>query len=169
MQQRERPMGITILAILQLVLSGFGLLMALGMLMVAFLTGQQAIRDAIGPNVPAFVLENGSILFGLLALIFLVFSIIGLVITWGFFKGRPWARLVALGVALLYILFAFLNPLLYGSITQAVVFDFVLATIVPMFIIFYLTRESVKVFFSVSAEQGSIDPNHEYGQMQESR
>jgi hypothetical protein len=148
MVDRKRPTGVTIMAILQLAIGALMLLSALGFLVISMLVTNQQVRDAIGQNTPKWLVDNATLVFGSLALLFLLLAFIALMIGYGFLKGRSWAWVAGVIFAIISILSAFVNPLLRGFSDPSWVIDLVVALAVPWLIIFYLNRPTVKAFFN---------------------
>jgi hypothetical protein len=54
------------------------------------------IRDRIGTEVPDWIINNAPAFFGVLGVFFLVMAIISFVLAWAFLKGKNWARVLAI-------------------------------------------------------------------------
>jgi len=148
MVDRKRPVGITIMALLQLTMGALMLLASLGFMALSILTTNQQVRDAIGNDAPKWLVDNAMLVFGSLALLFLALGVIAFLIGYGFLKGRSWAWIAGIVFAIVSIFSAFVNPLIRGFSDPAWVFDLVVALAVPWLIIIYLNRPSVKTFFN---------------------
>ena len=148
MVDRKRPVGITIMALLQLTMGALMLLASLGFIALSILTTNQQVRDAIGDNAPKWLVDNATLVFGSLALLFLALGVIAFLIGYGFLKGRSWAWVAGVVFAIVSIFTAFVNPLIRGFSDPAWMFDLIVALAVPWLIIIYLNRPSVKTFFN---------------------
>jgi hypothetical protein len=148
MNGRYRPVGVTVMALLQLTVGAFMLLSSIGFLALSALVTNQQIREAIGTDAPQWLLDNAALVFGSLAFIFFVLAIVALLIGYGFLKGRSWAWAAGIIFALISMISAFINPLIRGFSDPSWVIDLVVALAVPWLIIIYLNRPSVKAFFN---------------------
>ena len=148
MVDRKRPVGITIMALLQLTMGALMLLASLGFIALSILTTNQQVRDAIGNDAPKWLVDNATLVFGSLALLFLALGVIAFLIGYGFLKGRSWAWVAGVVFAIVSIFTAFVNPLIRGFSDPAWMFDLIVALAVPWLIIIYLNRPSVKTFFN---------------------
>ena len=148
MYGRKRPVGVTIMALLQLTIGALMLLSSVAFLAISMLVSGQQIRDAIGTSAPQWLIDNATLVFGSLGLLFLAMAFIALLIGYGFLKGRSWAWAAGMVFALVSILSAFINPLIRGFSDSSWVTDLIVALAVPWIIIIYLNRPNVKEFFS---------------------
>jgi membrane protein YdbS with pleckstrin-like domain len=148
MSDRKRPTGVTIMAILQLVISGLMLLSAAGFLVISLLVSNQQVRDAIGDDAPGWLVENATMIFGSLAVLFLLLAAVAFMIGYAFLKGRSWAWVAGIVFALISIMSAFVNPLLRGFSDPSWVLNLAVDLVVPWLIIIYLNQPSVKAFFN---------------------
>jgi hypothetical protein len=148
MNGRYRPVGVTVMALLQLAVGALMLLSSIGFLALSALVTNQQIKEAIGSDAPQWLLDNAPLVFGSLAIMFLVLAIVALLIGYGFLKGRSWAWAAGIFFALISMLSAFINPLIRGFSDSSWVIDLIVALAVPWLIIIYLNRPSVKAFFN---------------------
>src|SRR2546425_9108242 len=130
MQKPPRPLGITFLAIIQILIGVFGLLISLAI--IAF----SALLSAL-PAVGALIGTVGVVIGG----VFLFFSMIWLATGVGFLHGRGWAWTLGMIFTVLSILGA-----AYVAFTG--VYQAGYALVFWIIMIIYLTRSHVKVFFS---------------------
>ena len=91
MYGRKRPVGVTIMALLQLTIGALMLLSSVAFLAISMLVSGQQIRDAIGTSALQWLIDNATLVFGSLGLLFLAMAFIALLIGYGFLKGRSWA------------------------------------------------------------------------------
>src|SRR2546425_11653808 len=129
MQKPSRPLGITFLAIIQILIGVFGLLISLAI--IAF----SALLSAL-PTVGALASTVGLVIGG----VFLFFSLIWLATGVGFLHGKGWAWTLGMIFTVLSILGA-----AYVSFTG--VYQAGYALVFWIIMIIYLTRSHVKVFF----------------------
>ncbi len=123
--QRERPFGVTVIAILEII--GGLVLIGLG----AFFA---AVGMAAGV-IPFFGLPISIVYIGL-AIILIILGLIAFAIAYGLWTGKGWAWTVALVFSIIGIIIGLLN--LPGGIINI---------IINAIIIYYLTRPHVKEFF----------------------
>ena len=120
--QRDRPIGITIIAILMIIsgilfiIGGIGLT-ALSVLSLAFLAG-----------------GIGTIILG----------IASLVVAWGLLKGAGWAWIITLIITIISIIVNIVSLFASGNTAQ------IIGIIINGIIIYYLYRPNVKAYFGRS-------------------
>lgn len=132
----ERPLGVTILGVLSLVSGLWRLLKALAWFGIG---GGVALITAIAHPVAGAVVGGMAIIFGTLALVTGIFS---LVFAWGAFTLKPWAwtlGAVTHGCILAWSLLAVLGP---GMFSERWVDIAVSGTV-----LYYLTRPEIKRAF----------------------
>jgi hypothetical protein len=148
MNGRKRPVGVTIMALLQLTIGALMLLSSIGFAALSLLVTNEEIRNAIGQNAPGWLVDNATLIFGSLALVFLALALIAIMIGYGFLKGRSWAWVAGMVFAIVSIMSAFVNPLIRGFSDPTWVVDLGVNLLVPWLIVIYLNRPVVKSFFS---------------------
>jgi len=134
MEEPHRPMGITILALLETI--GALVLLALGAMMI--LLGA-AVLVAVGLGEASLGIALSEIVVFVGGFILLL-GVIELAIAWGLWKGQGWAWTVALIVAVLGIIggvIALVSGSLYNIVTLAI----------QAIIVYYLYRPEVKAYF----------------------
>jgi hypothetical protein len=121
----RRPVGITIMAILEIL--GGTLYFFTGILMLFF-------TSLLGAEIPFndIFVGLGSVSGG----IFLILGALGFLIAYGLFKGSPWARNLALIISFLGIVINI------GSFPISII-----SIAIDLLVIYYLTRPHVKAFF----------------------
>src|SRR5256712_1377418 len=129
MQKPSRPIGITLLAIVQILIGVLGLLVSLAII------GLAAIFSAL-PTIGARIGTVGVVIGG----VFAFFSLIWLATGIGFLHGRGWAWTLGMVFTVLSILGA--AYVAYTGVYQAGY-----ALVFWIIMIIYLTRSHVKVFF----------------------
>lgn len=140
---RTRPLGVTILAILEIIGGILELLLALGFFAIAALINVGDVRDRIGTSVPDWVLNNAPAFFGILGLFFLIMAIISLVLGWAFLKGKSWARTLAI----IFLVLSIIGNII-GIVGGTSIFSVVLSILLPIIIVWYLYRPNVKLWFT---------------------
>jgi len=128
----NRPMGVTILAILAFI--GGALQLATGVAAVAFggLAGA-AVGGTEGAAVGGLVAISG--------LFLIVLGVVALLAGFGLWQLKPWAWLLTIAWAILGLVSAALT-LLSGDVTSAII-----SAIIPAVVIWYLNRPDVKAAF----------------------
>jgi hypothetical protein len=139
---RARPIGVTILAILAFLMGLIYLLMAAGSFLVAALPLEE--WQEIG-GVPEFIADNAGIIFTSLGVLFLILAVVGFLLSYGFFKGRPWAWTLGIILGVLSIISSVINLVLYWDISNLT--SSVISILIAVLLIVYITRPSVKRYF----------------------
>jgi hypothetical protein len=130
MQKPSRPLGITFLAIIQILIGIGGLLV--GLAIMAFSTLLTALPGAIGTLASTVGLVIGGV--------FLFFSLIWLATGVGFLHGRGWAWTLGM-------IFTVLSLLGAAYVAFIGIYQAGYALVFWIIMLFYLTRSRVKVFF----------------------
>ena len=146
--EKNRPTGVTILAVLQIIAAIVLLIGALGMFVVSAVSGIEEVKDAIGEEAPDWVVENAAVFFGVLGGVFLILALVGFVLGYGYLKGIGWAWTLGIIFAVLSIISEIVNPIIDRSADTLV--SSIIGIIIPLIIIYYLTRPHVKAFFGKS-------------------
>jgi hypothetical protein len=129
MANKNRPAGITILAVLQALGGIVWVLVGAGMMMVGAIL-------PIAVELPMFF----GALAGLMGPFLVVFGIVALVLAYGLFVGKGWAWVWSLVFAVIGLILGLLGAV--GSLGSVI-----LPIIIYLIIIYYLTRSHVKAFF----------------------
>lgn len=145
MPVRQRPFGVTILAILDILMGLASLVGALGMFAIAALIGSDAIREAIGNAVPQWVIDNATIIFGALGAITLLTGILAFLLAYGFLNGKRWAWVLGIAFGVFSIASSVVQSLLLGTFNIVTVGFSIL---IPVLIIVYLLQPNVKAWFT---------------------
>lgn len=143
--EKKRPTGVTILAILQIIGAIILLIGAIGMFAVGALTGIDEVKDAIGEEVPSWFVDNAGMFFGAMGVIFLIFAIVCFGLGYGYLKGIGLAWTLGIIFAVLSIIGEIINPIIDRSLDTLV--SSIIGIIIPLIIIYYLTRPQIKEFF----------------------
>jgi cytochrome bd-type quinol oxidase subunit 2 len=143
---RHRPIGVTILAILQ-ILGGLGLLLLSFIFFgLAALLGSASLTPEIRDQIPQWFLNLGSTVFLIVGVIILIFAIISFLLARGFLKGKRWARTVGIVLAVLEILGAITTAIASGNVNQIATVGF--TAIIPIIILLYLMLPNTKAWFA---------------------
>ena len=143
--EKKRPTGVTILAILQIICAIILLIAAMGMFVVGALTGIEEVKDAIGEEVPDWFVDNAAMFFGAMGVVFLILAIVGFGLGYGYMKGIGLAWTLGIIFAVLSIIGEIINPIIDRSLDTLI--GSIIGIIIPLIIIYYLTRPQIKAFF----------------------
>ena len=143
--KKKRPTGVTILAILQIIGAIILLIAAVGMFAVGALSGIEEVKEAIGEDVPEWFVDNAAMFFGAMGVIFLIFAIVCFGLGYGYMKGIGLAWTLGIIFAVLSIFGEFINLIIDRSLDTII--GSILGIIIPLIIIYYLTRPHIKEFF----------------------
>jgi uncharacterized membrane protein (DUF2068 family) len=127
MTSEGRPTGVAILAILEAIVGVYYLVTGLGEFRAAAIMRSLAlygISTGIVRMIPR-VLGTALIIVGLLSIL----------LAWGLWTGKGWARMVALLFAILAIILSLIS-------------FHILGLVIDVIIVYYLTRPNVKQFFT---------------------
>jgi len=133
---KERPTGVTILAILEIIGGIFSLIA--GLMFLVLFVAMSSMIGGVPEAAPFAILLGafGAVIGGLLILI----SIVCFIIAYGFWKGKGWAWVLGLIFAILGIISGLI------SLPMGII-----SIIINGLIIYYLTRPHVKAFFGRAA------------------
>jgi hypothetical protein len=144
--RRHRPIGVTILAILEILTGVLSLLASFGFFVLGAIVGSQDLKDQLGPNVPQWILDNGPVFFAGIGVLFLLFAIVAFLLAWGFLRGKSWARVVGIVFAVLNIAGSIVSALVSGNVVNIATVGF--SVIIPVVILLYLMLPSTKTWFT---------------------
>ena len=140
----ERPLGVTILAILQIIAGLLLLFAAAGSLAISTVDVED-IEDELGDDAPDWVLDNFDTIFLATGVIYLLLGLLALAVAYGFLKGSGWAWTFGLVLAIINVISQLIGPVL--NMNASALVTAIIGAIVPLIIIYYLTRPKVKAFF----------------------
>ena len=154
--ETNRPLGVTIIAILRIIGGIILLLGGIGLVTIAPFVGQLNVNttssttdngvpvtaNGTGINLPN---NNTSFLFfaafiGIIGSILIVLGIASFVVAWGLLKGKGWAWIVTIIITIISLVFNALS-IVSGNIGAIV------GIIIDGVIIYYLYRPNVKSYF----------------------
>ncbi len=130
--EAQRPLGVTILAVLD-ILGGIGASL-LGLIYMA-LSAQ--IGTVVGGG-GIFALFGAFIV--VLGIIFLILGILAIAVGWGFWKGSSWAWIVGLVLYVIGIVLG-LTSLALGDVTSIVL------VVIGALLVYYMFRPNVRIWF----------------------
>lgn len=143
-QQRQRPIGVTILAILEILAGILALVASLGMFAASALVGTGDLWSQLnetGQQIPQFLIDSGSTIFLGLGVVFLVIAIVAFILAWGFLKGKKWAWWLGVIFAVLQIISGAFSLLTSGV-------SGIVSLVIPILILVYLMMASTKAWFN---------------------
>lgn len=151
MNQQSRPSSVSVISVLEGVVSFFLLIGGLAFLTVSnFLTTEgwtQIPEDELITaleqmpwtstfiGLPVFAITSALLL--VIGIVFLILAGLGFIMTWGLWNGKNWARIIAMilsGISIAFSLFS-----LPGSI---------LSIIINLTILYYLTQPYIKEYYT---------------------
>ncbi len=161
MQQKPpRPTGVTVLGVLA-ILIGLGGLITGGILLAVSAALSTINIGTTYPQLAGIATGTIAIIFGVLGAVLLILGILYLATGIGFFGGKGWAWTIGLIVSILSIIVNIvqvaINP---GGIGGAVI-----SIIIPLLILYYLTRPHVKAFFGKGPTMAPAMPPSGMGSM----
>ena len=146
----KRPMGVAVIAVLELLFGAVATILG-GILVVGGEVVASAAKLAGLGNFSASALGTFVELFGV---VLVIGGVVGIIIGWGLWTGRNWARIVAMVLSVLGAASGLL-VLIFGSFTGAVIF------LADGAILWYFLRPNVKDYFgkAITAQEGlSAEP-----------
>jgi hypothetical protein len=131
-----RPMGATVISVIEAILAAFLLLGALALIglggVAGGLVGSSGDPNAVGVGA---ILAGAGFVFGI---IFLVIGLLYVAIAYGVWKGRPWSWMLGVVVSVIGLVFAVLG--LTGGITVSNIISLAL----PIVVLYYFMQPDVK-------------------------
>lgn len=144
--QRQRPFGVTLLAILEVLAGIFFLLAAIGSFLLSAVIDVQEWIDQLGPNFPQGLIEAIPFFFGIMGIVFLILAILWFLIAYGYLKGRGWSWTLSVVLLVLSILFNVIGSVSTGFSASGLIGLFV-GIAVPIIVLVYLFQSNVKAWF----------------------
>ncbi|MGD9535457.1 MAG: DUF2127 domain-containing protein [Candidatus Nitrosocosmicus sp.] len=139
----NRPMGVTIIAILTII-GGIALLIG-GLLFIAF-TGIITSTEVTSGNPTELAL-----LISLpLSVGMIIIGIIYLVVSYGLLKGKAWARIITIIVTVIGLIIQIISAVVTGLVSSSIetgLISHIIGIVISGIIIFYLYTPHVKAYF----------------------
>lgn len=132
----ERPLGVTILAVLDILGGIIALLLGLVYMSLSATLAQTGAVIAGGSGL--FALFGAFII--ALGLIFLILGILAVAVGWGFWKGSGWAWLFSLVLYVIGVILGVIS-LAVGDVASIVII------IIGALLVYYMFRPNVKAWF----------------------
>ncbi|NLI74643.1 MAG: hypothetical protein GX369_07770 [Euryarchaeota archaeon] len=147
---RQRPLGITILAILAIIGGILSLISAIGLFIASSVVNVQEIIDQVGSDFPQEIIEATPLLFAALGIVFLISAILSFLIAYGYFKGKGWSWTLGVVLMVLSILFNVIGFVSAGFSSSGLIgllIGLLVGIAIPIIILIYLFQTHVKVWF----------------------
>ena len=145
-----RPTGVTVLGVLA-ILIGLGGIVVGGLLILAAAVISTLNIASSYPQLTGFSSGTIAVVLGVLGAVLLIIGILYLVTGIGFFGGKGWAWTIGMIVSVLSII----ANIVQAIISPAGVAGAIISIIIPLIIIYYLTRPHVKAFFGKGPSMGT--------------
>ncbi len=100
----KRPIGVTILAALEIIWSVLLVIAAMGMFAAAGLLAIDGVPPELMDMASPDVLQSLPMTWAVMGIMILVFAAIGFAIAWGLLKGRNWSRVLLMIFLILSII-----------------------------------------------------------------
>jgi hypothetical protein len=145
---RQRPTGVTLLAILNIAIGALLLLAAAALFLSMSLAGDAAFLEALADSgVPEWFMTQLSVILGTMATVSLIMGVLALAVAYGFLNGKGWSWYLAVIYGFLSIGLSVISTLLSGGLLDFLTLGFVI--IIPVLIMVYLFQPNVKAWFMV--------------------
>ncbi|KQM10964.1 hypothetical protein AOA80_10925 [Methanomassiliicoccales archaeon RumEn M1] len=145
---RQRPTGVTLLAILNILVGVLLLLGALGLFLAMSLAGDPVFQEALADSdVPEWFMDQLSLLLGVLGAFSLIMGVLSLVVSYGFLNGKGWSWYLAVIYGFLSVGLTVVSTILTGGLIDFLTLG--ISIVIPVLIIVYLFQPHVKAWFSV--------------------
>jgi len=145
---RQRPTGITLLAILNILIGIALILVALATFMAISMVDDPVFHEAlVDANTPEWFMEQVPILLGTIGIFSMVFGTLALIVSFGFFKGKGWSWYLAIAYGFLTVTVTIISTLISGGIMEFLTLG--ISIVIPILIIVYLFQPHVKAWFSL--------------------
>jgi uncharacterized membrane protein (DUF2068 family) len=135
---RQRPTGITVLALLEFILGGLAIL--LGIVFIALVPYMSELLHGL----PALLFLQ----VGVLGIVFLVAGLIGLVVGWGLWTGKEWSWWLTVVLEALGLLSGLIG-IARGDPLSLIGLLILIRLLIAALILWYMFKPHVKDFFGV--------------------
>ena len=143
----RRPLGVTILAALEIIWGILLVIAALGMFAAAGMIAYDGVPPELMDMVSPDVLHALPMTWVVMGIMFMVFAIIYFALAWGFLKGRNWSRAIVMILLILSIISSILGAIMYGSMNTDTLVSLGISIIIPIIILWYLALNHVANWF----------------------
>jgi len=142
---RQRPLGVTIIAVLEaigsifIIIGGLALIGLAGLLKSGTLPGGANGFPQGAVNIPPFVLAIAGALGGVL----IIFGLVGVFLAWGFWSGKGWAWTVGI----IFLILGVVGDLVSLGVAGVLGVGSLVSLLINVLILYYLFRPHVKAYF----------------------
>ena len=143
---RERPFGVTLLAILMIIGGILSLVAAFGSFALSAVINVQEIMDQIGQEIPQGIIEAIPAFFAVIGIVFLILAVIAFLIAYGYLKGRGWSWTLSVVLLVISIVLDFIGFAASGFNAAGLV-GLIIGIAIPVIILVYLFQPRVKAWF----------------------
>ncbi len=144
---RRRPLGVTILAILVVILGLFLILASLGSFILAAMWNNPLVQNAIGnSSLPESIVGDPALYFMIIGLVTLVIAVLAFVLAFGFIQGRKWAWTLGIVVGVIVIIWSIISTFIQGVDIMQIA-SLVISVGLLALILYYLYQPGVKAWF----------------------
>ncbi len=145
---RQRPTGVTLLAILNILIGVLMLLGALALFLAMSMAGDPAFQEALATSdVPEWFMDQLSLILGMMGILLSIFGVLALVVSYGFLNGKGWSWYLAVIYGFLTIGMTVISTVLAGGLIDFLTLG--ISIIIPVLIMVYLFQPNVKAWFLV--------------------
>lgn len=136
----SRPVGITILAVLQLIIGIFTLLAAIGIGAISTMGGVTSMNGIMGMHgMPSFG-QMGTVFGGFLAVFFAILSISAFIVSGALFSGKRWGRTLVIIISIINLITGGVS-VVGGNVGE------IAGMILNLVILYYMWRPHVIAYF----------------------
>ena len=143
----KRPIGVTILAALEIIWSILLVIAAMGMFAAAGLLAIDGVPPELMDMASPDVLQSLPMTWAVMGIMILVFAAIGFAIAWGLLKGRNWSRVLLMIFLILSIISSVLGAIMYGVMDTGTLMSLGISIVIPVIILWYLALNHVSNWF----------------------
>lgn len=143
----RRPIGVTILAALEIIWAILLLIAAIGMFAAAGFLAIDGIPPELMDMASPDVLQSLPVTWAVMGIMMLIFAIIGFAIAWGFLKGRNWSRVLLMIFLILSIISSVLGAIMSGMMDTGTLVSLGISIVIPIIILWYLALNHVSNWF----------------------
>lgn len=144
---KRRPLGVTILAILEVILGLVMLLGSLGSFILAAMWNNPFVQDAISNStLPESISGDMVLFFAIAGFVTLAVAAISFILAYGFIQGKKWAWPLGIAVGVIFMAWSFISIFMTGFDVVEIT-SLVISVGIIGLIIYYLYRPEVKAWF----------------------
>jgi len=116
-------------------------------MIVAVATGSESERlGLIGPDAPAWVLDDPSQALTAFSIIFMALALVSFLLLWGFLRARSFSWMTGILASIATTAVGLAAILTLGYDDTQTFFRYVILVIAPMFVIYLLARQDIKAY-----------------------